>query len=62
MDKHKQTASEIFGCSYEDVTDEQRKFAKTVNYFWLYGDNGYHVFADTKPFIEAAMKLKGATK
>lgn len=59
MDKHKQTASKIFGCNYEDVTEEHRKFAKTVNYFWLYGNNGYHVLAYNIPFIEAAMKLKG---
>ena len=42
MDVHKQTAAKIFGVSYGNVTDAQRKFAKTVNYVNWYRGNGYY--------------------
>ena len=59
MDAHKQTATKVFGCNYEDVTDEQRKFAEAVNYAAWYGSSSYYVNEEMKPYIKAAMKLKG---
>lgn len=35
-DLHKQRAAEIFSVPYEQVTDAQRKYAKTVNYVGAY--------------------------
>ena len=36
-DIHKLVASKMFNVNYEDVTDEQRCIAKTVNYKYMYG-------------------------
>ena len=36
-DIHRATAAVIYGVSYEDVTDEQRTKAKTVNFSLIYG-------------------------
>ena len=36
-DIHKLVASKMFGVKYEDVTDEQRLIAKTVNFKYMYG-------------------------
>ena len=35
-DIHKLVASKMFDVNYEDVTDEQRRIAKTVNFKYLY--------------------------
>lgn len=35
-DIHKLVASKMFNVKYEDVTDEQRRIAKTVNFKYLY--------------------------
>ena len=37
LDIHLQTASWVFGLEPEDITPEQRRFAKTVNFGLLYG-------------------------
>ncbi len=37
LDVHRITASSIFGVSYNDVTDDMRKIAKTVNFGIIYG-------------------------
>lgn len=36
LDQHKVTATEIFGVPYDQVTDAQRKYAKTVNFVRMY--------------------------
>lgn len=35
-DIHKLVASKMFNVPYEDVTDEQRRIAKTVNFKYMY--------------------------
>lgn len=35
-DIHKLVASKMFDVKYEDVTDEQRRIAKTVNFKYMY--------------------------
>ncbi|NQZ03053.1 DNA polymerase I [Idiomarina sp.] len=41
QDIHRATASEVFGCSLEDVTDEQRRRAKAVNFGLIYGMSAF---------------------
>lgn len=36
-DVHRATASEVFGVALADVTSEQRRFAKTINFGLIYG-------------------------
>lgn len=38
QDIHKQTAAEFFGIPEEEVTDEQRKVGKQINYEKFYSD------------------------
>lgn len=58
MDIYKQLATEIFGVDYDSVTDAQRKYAKTLNYVYAYGGNGYVLTDSMKSSIEDALKLK----
>jgi DNA polymerase-1 len=37
LDKHKATAAKIFGVELADVTDEQRRSAKAINFGLIYG-------------------------
>ncbi|MBE9608339.1 DNA polymerase I [Chitinilyticum piscinae] len=37
MDVHRATAAEVFGCSVDEVTSEQRRYAKTINFGLIYG-------------------------
>jgi DNA polymerase-1 len=37
MDVHRATASEVFGTAPADVTSEQRRYAKTINFGLIYG-------------------------
>ncbi len=37
MDVHRATASEVFGTAAGDVTTEQRRYAKTINFGLIYG-------------------------
>jgi DNA polymerase I len=39
VDVHTQTAAEVFSCAREDVTPEQRRIAKAVNYGLSYGQS-----------------------
>jgi len=47
-DLHKVTASKIFGVPVEEVTTEQRKMAKTINFGALYG-GGVHYLMEAIP-------------
>ncbi len=37
LDVHKATASEVFGVAVEDVSSEQRRYAKVINFGLIYG-------------------------
>ncbi|MEW6706821.1 MAG: DNA polymerase I [Pseudomonadota bacterium] len=37
LDVHRATASEVFGVAPEDVSSEQRRYAKTINFGLIYG-------------------------
>ena len=37
QDVHRATASEVFGVALEDVSSEQRRYAKTINFGLIYG-------------------------
>lgn len=37
MDVHRATAAEVFGCTVDEVTSEQRRYAKTINFGLIYG-------------------------
>ena len=37
MDVHRATASEVFGTAPDDVSSEQRRYAKTINFGLIYG-------------------------
>ena len=40
-DIHRRTAAEVFGIKLEDVTDDQRRSAKTANFAIIYGVSAY---------------------
>jgi DNA polymerase-1 len=40
-DIHRATASEIFGCSREEVSNEQRRYAKVINFGLIYGMSAF---------------------
>jgi DNA polymerase-1 len=41
MDVHRATAAEIFGVSTAQVTNEQRRYAKVINFGLIYGMSAY---------------------
>lgn len=41
LDVHKATAAEVFGCSLEVVTTEQRRHAKAINFGLIYGMSAF---------------------
>ena len=41
MDVHRATAAEIFGVSTDQVTNEQRRYAKVINFGLIYGMSAY---------------------
>ena len=41
LDVHRATASEVFGASLEDVTADQRRSAKTINFGLIYGMSAF---------------------
>jgi len=58
-DIHRRTAAEVYGVKLEDVTDEQRRAAKTANFAIIYGVSAYGLsqqselnFEQSKDFIE----------
>jgi len=45
MDVHRATASEVFGVPVEQVTSEQRRYAKTINFGLIYGMSAFGLAA-----------------
>ncbi len=41
LDVHRATASEVFGVAVEEVSSEQRRYAKTINFGLIYGMSAY---------------------
>jgi len=41
QDIHRQTAADLFGCSIQDVTEDQRQSAKVVNFGLIYGMSAF---------------------
>jgi DNA polymerase-1 len=41
LDVHKATASEVFGVAVEQVSSEQRRYAKTINFGLIYGMSAF---------------------
>jgi DNA polymerase-1 len=41
MDVHRATAAEVFGLSTDEVTSEQRRYAKVINFGLIYGMSAY---------------------
>jgi len=41
LDVHKATAAEVFGCASEDVTSDQRRSAKAINFGLIYGMSAF---------------------
>ena len=41
LDVHRATASEVFGVAVEQVSSEQRRYAKTINFGLIYGMSAY---------------------
>jgi DNA polymerase-1 len=41
MDVHRATASEVFGVAPDEVTSEQRRYAKTINFGLIYGMSAF---------------------
>lgn len=41
LDVHKITASEVFGCKVDDVTNDQRRIAKAINFGLMYGMSAF---------------------
>ncbi|MFH1727249.1 MAG: DNA polymerase I [Pseudomonadota bacterium] len=48
LDIHKKTASEIFGIAFDDVTDQQRSYAKTINFGIIYGMSAFRLSNELK--------------
>jgi DNA polymerase-1 len=40
-DIHRQTAAEVFGIAPDKITDEQRNYAKAINFGLIYGQSSY---------------------
>ena len=45
QDVHRATASEVFGIALEEVTGEQRRYAKTINFGLIYGMGAFGLAA-----------------
>ncbi|MBT8083526.1 MAG: DNA polymerase I, partial [Gammaproteobacteria bacterium] len=41
LDIHRATAAEVFGCELDDVTDDQRRSAKAINFGLMYGMSAF---------------------
>jgi DNA polymerase-1 len=54
MDVHRATASEVFGVAPADVSSEQRRYAKTINFGLIYGMSAFGLAAQLGIEREAA--------
>ncbi|MEO7338692.1 MAG: DNA polymerase I, partial [Caldimonas sp.] len=46
IDVHRATASEVFGAAVDDVTSEQRRYAKVINFGLIYGMSAFGLAAN----------------
>ncbi|PLS81119.1 hypothetical protein CYG49_03260, partial [Candidatus Saccharibacteria bacterium] len=65
LDVHAKTASDVYGVPLEQVTKDQRRAAKTINFGVLYGMSPHGLsaatgmsFADAKKFIDGYFELR----
>jgi DNA polymerase-1 len=54
LDIHKATAAEVFGVSLDEVTSEQRRYAKSINFGLIYGMSAFGLAAQLEITREAA--------
>ena len=57
LDVHRYTASVIFGVPYKEVTDTQRKRAKVLNFFLVYGGGSYSLAQTLKISEDEAQQI-----
>lgn len=68
-DIHRQTASEVFGIRADNITDEQRSYAKAINFGLIYGQSSFGLAevlnitqGEAKGFIEKYFQRFSAVK
>ncbi|WP_028448385.1 DNA polymerase I [Chitinibacter tainanensis] len=54
LDIHKATAAEVFGVSLDEVSSEQRRYAKSINFGLIYGMSAFGLAAQLEITREAA--------
>ncbi|MGB2661386.1 MAG: DNA polymerase I [Candidatus Omnitrophota bacterium] len=59
-DVHKVTASKIFGCKMDEVTDDMRRAAKTVNFGIIYGMGPFRLAKDLEISLGDAQAFIGS--
>jgi DNA polymerase-1 len=57
LDVHRYTAHQVFNTPYEEVTDAQRKKAKTLNFFLVFGGGAFALAAKLKIPEEEAQSI-----
>ncbi|MCH9031023.1 MAG: DNA polymerase I, partial [candidate division Zixibacteria bacterium] len=56
-DIHNRTAAEVYGVELDEVTDEQRRLAKTANFAVIYGVSAYGLSQQSDLDVSAAKKF-----
>jgi len=54
VDVHRATAAEVFGVAVEEVTSEQRRYAKVINFGLIYGMSSYGLAKNLGIDVQAA--------